>query len=196
MFTGIIDHCGIVEQITEHKAATRIWIKNQFDDFKLGESIAVDGVCLTVTEFNDSSFCCDISPETLRVTTANLYQVGSRVNLERPLRAADRIGGHFVLGHVDTVTTLQRKQQYAEFSAYTFANLPAASMGLLVEKGSVAVNGISLTLNEIQATSFTVMLIPHTLQITNLGELAEGGQVNLELDYLAKIVAKNHAYKL
>ncbi|NKB46698.1 MAG: riboflavin synthase [Legionellales bacterium] len=187
MFSGLIEQVGKVTQVQWRQQSMCLTIQTQLTDLKLGESIAVDGICLTVTQARtNGEFCCDVSPETARVTIIHQYQTGRQVNLERALRVGDRLGGHFVLGHVDGCATLQDRQLMEDCVALTFAI--AHSCPWLIVKGSVCVNGVSLTINVLDDLRFTVMIVPHTLTQTNLAQLSVGDEVNIEYDYLAKIV--------
>lgn len=188
MFTGCIDDRGTITAIENQPAGKRFRIACHYTDLELGESVAVNGACLTVTEHQPNEFCCDLSPETLNVTTAKYLTVGSSVNLERSLRLNDRLDGHFVLGHVDQVCRVSQHESVGEFVKYAFTGIDAAGTKLLVYKGSIAVNGVSLTLNRVIENGFEVMLIPKTLEKTNLGSLHTGDYVNIEYDYLAKLV--------
>lgn len=188
MFTGIIDHCGEITELTQHADSLVLSIKTQFSDLQLGESIAVNGICLTVAEKNHQLFNCSISPETLHVTNAGSFKLGSKVNLERALKLGDRLGGHWVTGHVDAIAKIINKKQYNEFLELSF-NYDAKAHPYIIMKGSVTLNGVSLTINEVQEDSFKVMLIPHTLALTNLIDLSVGDCVNLEYDWLVKIIA-------
>ena len=154
----------------------------------LGESIAVDGACLTVTAKQARRFRVDVSPETLRRTTLGRLAKGARVNIERALRVGDRLGGHVVLGHVDGVGTLERIAPDGDWVLYRF-RAPRALVPYLVEKGSIAVDGVSLTVFACRKGAFTVALIPHTLAKTTLGTRRPGDGVNLEADVLLKHVA-------
>lgn len=154
----------------------------------LGESIAVNGACLTVTAMQGRRFRVDVSPETLRRTTLGRLAKDGRVNLERALRVGDRLGGHVVLGHVDGVGTLEKIQPDGDWLLYRF-RVPRTIGPYLVEKGSIAVDGVSLTVFACRAGKFTVALIPHTLAKTTLGTLAPGTGVNLEADVLLKHIA-------
>jgi len=151
----------------------------------LGESIAVDGACLTVTAKQGRRFRVDVSPETLRRTTLGRLAKDARVNLERALRVGDRLGGHVVLGHVDGVGTLEKVEPDGDWLLYRF-RAPGALLPFLVEKGSIAVDGVSLTVFACRAGRFTVALIPHTLAKTTLGTRRPGDGVNLEADVLLK----------
>lgn len=154
----------------------------------LGESIAINGACMTVTSFRGRTFTIDVSPESLRRTTLGELPVGAAVNLERSLRVGDRLGGHFVQGHVDGIGKLLAITPDAEWSLYRF-QAPAEVTAYLIEKGSIAVNGVSLTVFACRRGTFTVALIPHTLAVTNLSRLAVGDPVNVEADVLLKHVA-------
>ncbi len=197
MFTGIIDHCGTVERVERDEKSMRLWISSRFPDLVEGESNSVDGTCLTALAPDSGHFRCDVSMETLQLTIAQTYQQGTEVNLERAMRLSDRLGGHFVTGHIDGKAKAASIERTAEYVRMTFADLPAAARRFLLKKGSVAVNGVSLTLNEVDETSFSVMLIPHTLERTNLSRLSQGSAVNLEMDWLVKVVLndKERAWK-
>lgn len=188
MFTGIIDHCGRIEKIEEGTKSLRIRIATSFRDLVEGESISVDGACLTVVSPEEGRFTCEVSPETMRLTISGSYREGRAVNLERALRLGDRLGGHFVMGHVDGKATVARKVVHTDYVELAFADVPSAGTRYLIPKGSVAVNGVSLTLNQVGPGAFNVMLIPHTLERTNLKELGEKSEVNLEFDWLSKVI--------
>lgn len=190
MFTGIVNHCGeiiLLERVTDRVTA---WVQCQFDNLQLGESIAIDGSCLTVTDIKPHAFVCEISSETLRLTISQHYEKGQRVNLERALRLKDRLGGHLVSGHIDQTILVESLQPQNDFLEIHFNDVNHDNYSYLVYKGSVAVNGVSLTINKVMANGFTVMLIPHTLEHTNLRMLKEGQRVNVEFDFVAKMVAK------
>ena len=155
----------------------------------MGDSIAVDGACLTATAVNGGRFTCDLSAETLARTTLGTLRVGGRVNLERPLRLGDRLGGHLVTGHVDAVGRIAGWTPQGD-AAFMRFDLPPVLHPLLVLKGSIAVDGISLTVAELTRETFGVALIPHTLRHTILGEKRVGDQVNLEADLLGKHIAR------
>jgi riboflavin synthase len=190
MFTGIVDHCGHITHIKKTRHNYAITISSNFQDLCLGESIAIDGACLTVVSFDKSEFTVQVSPETMRLTIASQYEVGIAVNLERSLRLTDRLGGHFVTGHIDGLCQIGAINANDQFIEIVCSHVVPHCMPYLIKKGSVAINGVSLTLNEITDDGFAVMLIPHTLERTNLSGLKQGNNVNVEYDYLAKIVHK------
>ena len=187
MFTGIIHRSGIIESLERLDAGARLRIRASADErFQRGESLAVNGVCLTVMP-NETSIVTDVSNETLARTTLGTLERESRVNLERALALGDRFGGHFVQGHVDTTGTLISKTSEGEFAVYRWS-FPAEFADLVVSKGSIAVDGVSLTIVDPDATSFGAALIPETLRRTTLGTARIGDRVNLEFDMIAKYV--------
>jgi riboflavin synthase len=189
MFTGIIHHTATLSALVHTEHELRITIKTAFADLLLGESIAVDGVCLTVAEINGQHAVFVLSAETIACTTASTYAVGQRVHLERALQATDRLGGHWVTGHVDGMLTVQALTTIGECLRLDLAG-PLESV-YLVPKGAITLHGVSLTVNSVDSNSFSVMLIPHTLSCTALANLQPGQRVNVEWDYLAKLV-HNH----
>ncbi len=189
MFTGIIDHCGEIVAIDSHENRATLQIRTEFSDLSLGESISVDGICLTVTSIQSDLFSCDLSKETLSKTIAECYREGDRVNLERALRPIDRLSGHFVSGHVDQILAVGAKQLENEFIEMEFHGLLPEHEAYVVPKGSITVNGVSLTINALLEEGFTVTLIPHTLSRTNLSHLQINDTVNVEFDLIAKLVA-------
>ncbi|HEV2613317.1 MAG TPA: riboflavin synthase [Gammaproteobacteria bacterium] len=192
MFTGIVDHCGEVISLENIPSGFRIKIKSNFDEFVKGESIAVDGICLTVTDFDKNYFNCEVSPETLKLTTANKFKKNYKINLEKSLKLQDRMGGHMVMGHVDTQAELIHLDKSGDFVLMRFGKYSAEYNKYITKKGSISINGVSLTVNNIQNNSqdnyFEVMLIPHTLSRTNLADLQMGDKVNLEIDYFARYI--------
>lgn len=191
MFTGIIEAIGTVRAFTRKPggASAHIRAATLVEGLRVGDSIAVDGACLTVTALQGDGFTCDLSTETLERTTLGALRTGSRVNLERPLRLGDRLGGHLVSGHVDGVgeVTGRTSQGEGEFWRFRF---PQDLAPLLVMKGSIAVDGISLTIAELSRDTFGVALIPHTLRHTTLVDKHTGDPINLETDLLGKHVAR------
>jgi riboflavin synthase len=190
MFTGIIDHCGEIQSIESGLNCAKFCISSRFSGLQFGESIAIDGACLTVTDIKDGIFACELSPETLRLTVAQQYKQGKRVNLERALCVGDHLGGHFVSGHVDQTVIVAHVRAHAEFIEIHFSGVLPINQGYLIQKGSVAINGVSLTVNALLSDGFSVMLIPHTLNQTNLNDLQVGQSVNIEFDLMAKMVAR------
>jgi len=189
MFTGIIEEVGRIRSILRREGALRakVFRPNSRKDLATGDSVAVDGVCLTVVARGTNWFEAEISAETCRRSTLGAARPGREVNLERPLAATGRLGGHFVQGHVDATGSVRSVRREGAFVEMVF-RYPAALRGLLVEKGSVAVNGVSLTIASLTGATFTVALVPHTLKVTNLGVLKPADAVNIEVDVLAKYV--------
>lgn len=198
MFTGIICHCGIVRKLVQRDAGISLAIQTTFQNLKLGESIAVDGACLTVTRFQDDLFYCDLSTETLDLTIAKNYLVGQLVNLERALRMGDRFGGHHVTGHVDAVARVSSLKKIGGFLELVIDQISKDDFRYVIPKGSVTMNGVSLTINSIDVASlsFSLMIIPHTLEITNLKLLKLHDEVNIEFDQAAKTIAHQAALYL
>jgi riboflavin synthase len=187
VFTGIIEELGVIQElrIAAEGAKIEIAAKQILAGLKIGDSVAVNGVCLTATQLHSTSFLCDISAETLRLSSFKLAKPGVRVNLERSLAVGDRLGGHFVLGHVDGVGKLISKTSSGPGFVMTFG-YPRELERYLVYKGSIAINGISLTVASLEQSAFSVAVIPHTFEATNLRELASGDPVNLEVDVLGR----------
>lgn len=191
IFTGIIEELGVVNKINRGSSSFTLQIGAQkvLSDVKIGDSIAVNGVCLTVTSFNKDNFICDVMPETVAKTSLKYLNTGTRVNLERALRLGDRMGGHLVQGHVDAVGTIAQKEKLDIATIYRI-KAPAEVLKYTVPKGSIAIDGISLTVIDVLADSFTVSLIPHTARETVLGLKKSGDIVNLESDVIGRYVEK------
>ncbi len=191
MFTGIVQQLATVREVRAADPGQRLVVgcAPAMDNVELGESISVNGCCLTVVEIGPDWLAFDAGPETLARTTLGALAAGSRVNLERSLRVGDRLGGHFVTGHVEAVGRLAQRQDDRDWSTLWFSFPPQLGR-YLVSKGSVAVDGVSLTLVEVERERFSVALIPHTLAVTTLGALRSGDTVNLETDMLAKYAQK------
>ena len=186
MFTGLIEELGRVLSL-ERGEPSRLCIlaEETRKDLALGSSIAVNGACLTVTQLSDASFTVDLSPETVKATNLGQLREGEGVNLERPLRLGDRLGGHWVSGHVDGVGVIQEKRPAGDFFLFAFS-YPSTIAAFLAPKGSVAVDGISLTVVEVKKGVFTVQVIPFTHHQTTLGEKRVGDSVNIEADLVAR----------
>ena len=191
MFTGLVEEVGRVTRIEPRSGGCRIWIAatRVLEDTHPGDSMAVDGCCLTATAIEGGAFAMDVVPETLRRTTLGSWRVGEEVNLERPLRLEERLGGHLVQGHVDGVGEVTAVIEEGEGRRITFA-LPEALARFVAEKGSIGVDGVSLTVAGCAGTSFEIAYIPHTLRATVAGRYAPGRRVNLEVDLVARYVAR------
>ena len=191
MFTGIVEGCGTVLSVVKKDGGARIAVRHPLDwsDSALGDSIAVNGVCLTAVALAPGQASFDLGPETLAVTALGHLQQGGRVHLERALAFGGRLDGHLVLGHVDAVGTLAARRE-AKDALFLRFTAPDAVLRYCIQKGSVTIDGTSLTLNAIDATGFEVCLIPHTLAVTRLGELKVGDLVNLEADVIGKYVER------
>ena len=200
MFTGIVSDIGTIVSVSQN-ADTRARISTSYDPdgIALGASIACDGVCLTVVDKGrdgDSPwFDVDYSAETLSKTNLGAWVPGTRINLERSLRLGDEMGGHVVSGHVDGLATIQ-SISHEGGSTRILINAPEALAKFIAPKGSVALNGTSLTVNSVQGTHFDINLIPHTKQVTNWGDVAEGGKINLEIDTMARYVARLSEFQM
>lgn len=192
MFTGIVQGVGTVRAIEPRGGDVTIVLDTgsvALDGIELGGSIAVSGVCLTATRFDRSSFAADVSRETLSLTTLGQCQVGSRVNLEKALLAGQALGGHYVTGHVDGVGEVVSRHDDARSVRMEF-RVPPELARYVARKGSICIDGVSLTVNGAQGDHFDVNLVPHTLEVTTLGQLQAGSRVNLEVDIIARYVER------
>ncbi|MFX0560462.1 riboflavin synthase [Tepidibacillus infernus] len=191
MFTGLIEEVGRIKNITRSGDAMVLTIeaKEILEDVSIGDSIAVNGICLTVTSYQSFSFTVDVMPETMHRTNLKDLKVGSLVNLERAMTPNRRFGGHFVAGHIDGVATLHGKKPVDNAIYFTFHANPSLT-NYMVPKGSIAIDGISLTLVDVEKNQFSVSIIPHTLQQTNLVSKQIGQTVNIEVDMIGKFVEK------
>ncbi|MEZ6130039.1 MAG: riboflavin synthase [Planctomycetaceae bacterium] len=194
MFTGLVEGQGTVRILKQEPAGLRLTILPSGDAFltsnvAIGDSIAVSGCCLTVVKISSDGLDFEAGTETLSKTSLNTLVEGSSVNLERSLAVGDRLGGHFVQGHVDGIATVDGIHREGEWVDMWF-RVPESMTSLMVPKGSIAVDGISLTLVNVEADRFSVALIPHTLEVTTLGQRQVGDAVNIELDILGKYVAR------
>jgi riboflavin synthase len=190
VFTGLVQEVGRVEAVEHGREGTRLRVEARFAaELREGDSVLVNGVCLTALEPSNGAFGADLSPETVRRSSLGELERGSRVNLELPLRAADRLGGHIVQGHVDAVARVVATEQ--EGLARNLRVEPEPDvLRYVVEKGSVAIDGVSLTVTRVDERGFEVSLIPETLERTNLTDAVPGTRVNLEVDVIAKYVEK------
>ena len=190
MFTGIVEELGRVRSIIPNEGGARLVIEARtvLADVELGASIAVNGCCLTVVSFDEQSWAADAVIETLARTNLGALAAGDAVNLERPVRLADRLGGHMVQGHVDAVGTVRGRAEQPDGSTLVTIDAPPEVMRYVVHKGSITVDGVSLTVAARDHDAFTIALIPHTLAVTTLGVRAPGATVNLEADLIAKYV--------
>lgn len=190
MFTGLVQDLGTVAALDAGDEGVRLIVETALSgEISEGDSVAVNGVCLTATDIADGAFAADVMNESLRRTSLRAVALGGTVNLELPLRPHDRLGGHFVQGHVDGVATVRDTREDGFARIVTFDTAPEL-LRYIVEKGSIAVDGVSLTVSAVDDASFSVSLIPETLERTTLGTAEPGRPVNLEVDVLAKYVEK------
>ncbi len=191
MFTGIIEGLGTLEGVKSSGQAKQFTLAADFDleGTRIGDSIAVNGACLTVVRLQGKRFDVDVSPETVSKTTFGTAKIGERLNLERALRLSDRLDGHLVSGHVDGMGRLESRETLANAIVLTYS-VPSRISRYMIKKGSVAVDGISLTINDCDNASFQVSIIPHTAQVTTIGIKGVGAAVNIETDLIGKYVER------
>lgn len=191
MFTGIVEEMGAVTMMEKTLAGTRVTFlaSTVLGDLKIGDSISVNGICLTVVSIGERDFSVEVSPETLSVTTLGQLAAGAPVNLERPMKLNERIGGHLVAGHVDGVGTIRNRQPDGNAVFFT-VEAPPEVLRYCVLKGSITVDGISLTINDVTQHGFTIAVIPHTAKVTTLGLKQVNDPVNLEADLIGKYVER------
>jgi riboflavin synthase len=192
VFTGIVEELGTVEALDRHKSGARLSIAcvQVLSDLPLGESISVNGVCLTVVDLRSAGFSADLAPETLERTNLKDLRLGDRVNLERSVSLSTRLSGHLVQGHVDGTGTLEALRELGDGNWELIVQVPRDLDRFLVYKGSITIDGISLTIASVQDALVKVAIIPHTYKVTNLGERKPGDQVNIECDMIARHVAR------
>lgn len=191
MFTGLVAELGTVQRLARQGNSYHLTVgaKKVLENLKIGDSVAVNGACLTVVRMDDSGFTADVMPETVRLTNIGSLQPGSRVNLERTLRLCDGLDGHIVSGHVEGLGTIS-EQRPEGIAVVVTISTPPELLKYIIKKGSIAIDGISLTVTEVTDTSFSVSLIPHTAKETTLGLKKVGDSVNLETDILGKYVER------
>jgi riboflavin synthase len=191
MFTGLIEDVGKVQKLERSGSSARLAVATALPpaEFLIGDSVAVNGACLTVTAISGTLLSFDVSPETLDRSGLGELVSGDMVNLERAMRLSDRLGGHIVTGHIDCMATLAGRREESGNIILSF-RMPAAYLRYLIEKGSVAIDGISLTVNSVTADGFSVNIIPHTAQMTTLRFLKAGDRVNIETDIIGKYVER------
>jgi len=192
MFTGIINDLGYILEVHEKAEELRrivVGCSYNPNSIAIGASIACSGICLTVVDRGSGYFAVDAAAETLRMTTAKSWRPGTRLNLERALRLGDELGGHMVSGHVDGLAELTARDDFLDSAALTF-RAPAELARFIAAKGSVALDGVSLTVNAVEGDTFSVLIIPHTLKVTTFGSLEPRTRVNLEVDLMARYAAR------
>lgn len=188
MFTGLVELCGKVLSQEKHSTGTRLVLEAQFENLVIGESIAVNGVCLTLLQASVGQLAFDVSPETLRATNLGVLKVGDGVHLERALRASDRLGGHYVNGHVDMTAEIRTIAPQGECLEMIITGFDASHQRYLCPKGSVTLDGVSLTINAVADDAIAIMLVPHTLSKTMLSTWIVGQHINVEFDYIARVL--------
>ena len=191
MFTGIVEEVGKISEFHKSAQGARIVVecKTVLENLNLGDSVAVDGCCQTIIEIRNNSFSAELSPETLKMITFASAKIGGEVNLERALTPTSRLGGHIVQGHVDCLGKFLKSEKFDNFYNLTF-ELPKIESKYVVNKGSIAINGVSLTVARVLGNAFTVAVIPHTYKNTTLKNLSAGDAVNIETDILGRYVEK------
>jgi riboflavin synthase len=196
MFTGIVTDIGKIAAVSGRDDLKRLRIESRYDaaSIDIGASIMTSGICLTVVAKDKGWFEVELAAETLRLTTAGAWKAGDKLNLERSLKIGDELGGHLVSGHVDGIAEIVSREDLDGMAKITL-RAPRELARFVAAKGSVALDGISLTVNEVNGTDFSVLLIPHTLAVTNWADLKKGGRVNLEVDQLARYVARLAEFK-
>ena len=191
MFTGIIEGLGSIIQIAKSDYGMRLTVESDFilDEVKIGDSMSVNGACLTVIKIEGKRFQADVSPETLEKTNFKKTKIGERVNLERALRFSDRINGHLVTGHIDGTAIVKSRRETGNAIIFSF-EISRSLTGYIIKKGSIAIDGISLTINNCDENNFEVSIIPHTAGLTTIGFKKAGDKVNIETDIIGKYVER------
>ena len=186
MFTGLVEKISKVKDISFNSNGAKIFFEADFDDVKLGDSIAINGVCLSVTSINNNVFCADVMNETLNISSLKNLKKGDEINLERAMKLSSRLDGHIVSGHIDCISKVKKITQDGFSKRIVFD----CNTDLIIKKGSIAINGVSLTVSDVKENEFEVSLIPQTLNDTNLKNLKIGDIVNIEYDLFAKYIQK------
>lgn len=196
MFTGLVEEIGVLETITGSEQASRLVIRAErvLEGVQLGDSIAVNGICLTVTSHTARHFSVDVMPETMNKTSLRLARPGQRLNLERAMRVGDRFGGHIVSGHIDSTGTILTREPHANAVLFRIGAAPDL-LKYIIPQGSICIDGISLTVTTVDEDSFSVSIIPHTLNQTSLQDRRPGDRVNLEADVIGKYVERLLRYQ-
>lgn len=189
MFTGLIEQQAEVIANQAGGVANRLILQSPFSELETGESIAVNGTCLTLLPQDNACLAFDVSPETLMLTTLGKLKAGDKVNLERSMLANARFGGHYVSGHVDTTACVRSVSVVGDYIELVVGDFKSSAMPYLLPKGSITLDGVSLTINAVNETRITIMLVPHTLAKTTLGNIQVGQCLNVEFDYITRIVA-------
>ncbi len=197
MFTGLIEEVGIVKDTSNKGDNIRLSIAASkiMDDIDLGSSIAIDGTCLSVVKYSNKTFEVDVSEETVKKTTTGGFKTGRKINLERSIKIGSRLGGHFVTGHIDGIGEINKFDK-SDAGAYLGIKAPKDLIKYMVYKGSVAIDGISLTIANVNSDSITIALIPHTIEMTNLKEKSIGDKVNIECDIIGKYIERFVNYQV
>ena len=193
MFSGIIQSQGKIKKLSREEKSLVVEIHSSLNGYKLGSSICCYGICLTVTSKNKNIFKADISYETMNKTNAKYWKVGKKINLEKSLKVGDEISGHFVFGHIDTTCSVEELYKVGSSWFLSF-KFPKNLKKFIVQKGSISLNGISLTISKVTNKGFQIWVIPHTYKLTNLSSLKKGSLVNVEIDILSKYV-RNYFYE-
>jgi len=191
MFTGIIEEMGLVTGLVRSQTSARMTIEAKvvMEDIAVGASIAINGVCVTALDLGPNHFSCDISPETARLTNIGLLNAGDRVNLERPMRLSDRLSGHMVSGHIEGMGRIYEKKT-EENALIVSIEIPPPLLKYCISKGSITLDGVSMTINAVDALGVTICVIPHTAMLTTLGHKGVGGILNLESDLIGRYVER------
>jgi riboflavin synthase len=189
VFTGLVQGMAEIISIKEQAQCRRLIINGELGTIQAGESIAVNGVCLSTLHDSSNEFSCDISPETFTVTTLSDLKVGDKVNIEKAMSVNEKFGGHYVTGHIDTIATITALEKSLDFTRVKVSNFGIDANAYLISKGSICLDGVSLTINNSDSNTIELMIIPHTLKYTTLANWTIGQKVNVEFDYFIRVIA-------